>query len=225
MVSLRSHLAGAVLILLAFVGKAVALDTNAVIDAIIAQQSATKSWQAEFVQIRHLPSLKKPLKTPGKVWFQDNGEFRWELGNPVRSVAIRSSEQIVILSPRLKLAEIYPLNGSGPWRDALALLEVGFPRSRESLENRFIVSRVEPIADGNAVVLLPRKVSARQFLTDIRMEFDTQQGLRATEMSFSHGAKIRTEFATVKRNPKLAGSLFDTTVPAGYEESRPLSTR
>ncbi|MGB0581871.1 MAG: LolA family protein [Limisphaerales bacterium] len=226
MVSLRSHLAG-VLIWLAVADPVMALDTNSVIDAIIAHQSVTKSWHAKFVQIRKLPSLKKALKTPGKVWFQGSGEFRWELGDPARSVAIRSGEQITILSPRLRLAEVYPLgtDTAGPWRDALALLEVGFPRSRESLEDKFILSQVEKIDRGHAVVLLPRKKSARQFLTYIRMEFDAAHGLRATEMAFSHGARIRTEFSLVKQNPSLDNALFDSTVPEGYEVSRPLPVR
>lgn len=227
MVSLRPHLAGAIGIvaLLAINGAVWAADTDALIDKIISHQSKIRTWQAEFTQIRHLPSLKKPLRTPGKVWFQHTGEFRWELGRPARSIAIRSQQQITILSPRLKLAEVYPLttDQSGPWRDALALLEVGFPSSRSALEQKFVVKQIEERSEGIHVVLLPRKKSARQFLGEIRMEFGTTNQLSATEMSFSHGARIRTEFSQGVSNEMIEDASFDASIPSGFRVSHPLN--
>src|SRR5690606_21715580 len=53
------------------------------LEAWIAGQKGLKSLDAEFVQERKLPSLKKPVATPGRLRVQRPGKLLWELGQPV----------------------------------------------------------------------------------------------------------------------------------------------
>src|SRR5690349_18064255 len=128
----------AILVLLGFVlgiagANAAALDPEVI--AWLAAQTNVHSWSADFVQTRSLKSLTQPLTASGHVWFEAPNRFRWELGQPAQTIAVRAADELLVIYPRLKRVERFPLSGeqTGPWRDAMALLEAGFPRSEADL--------------------------------------------------------------------------------------------
>src|SRR5947209_14918733 len=102
-----------------------------IVSSWLAAQSKVHSWSADFIQTRSLKSLTQPLTAKGHVWFAAPNRFRWELGNPPQTIAVRAVTEMLVIYPRLKRVERFPLSGdkAGPWKDALALLEAGFPRS------------------------------------------------------------------------------------------------
>ena len=112
--------------------------TNAQFNQWFEVQTNTHSWSADFIQTRRLKVLNQPLVSTGKVWVTP-GEFRWELGQPVQTIVLRQPDQLLIIYPRLKRAEKYPLNGvpPGPLKDALALLDATLPRDRATMEKNF----------------------------------------------------------------------------------------
>ena len=106
--------------------------------------------------------------------------------------------------PRLKRAERYPLNGAvaGRWRDALTLLESGFPRSRTELEKSFKIVSMK--RDGNYAefTMAPKSAETRRLLAEVRIGFDVQELLlRATELRFSDESSMRNEFEQIETNP------------------------
>jgi len=94
-----------------------------------------QTWSADVVQTRHLAVLTEPLVSTGRVWYSRPVLFRWELGIPPETIAVRSTNELLLVYPALKRAESYPLeqDGSGPLRDALTLMEAGFPKDEASL--------------------------------------------------------------------------------------------
>jgi len=60
----------------------------------LATQTNLHSWTADFVQTRHLKSLAQPIRTPGRVLFQAPDRFRWELGEPVETIALRQTSRL-----------------------------------------------------------------------------------------------------------------------------------
>ena len=58
--------------------------------------------------------LVEPFQTvlteSGKVWFAEPNRFRWELGHPPKTIAVRATDEMLLLYPLLKRAERYPLN-------------------------------------------------------------------------------------------------------------------
>lgn len=198
---------------------------DSLLDRWFAAQSELKTWSANLTQTRTLKALKDPLKAEGRVWFETPDRFRWELGDPAQTIAVRESAALVLLYPKLKRAERYPLGeaATGPWRDALTLLEAGFPRSRVELEKQFEV--VELIArDTEAeLVLQPRSSRARKLINEVRLVFGREKlEMRATELRFADGSQLRNDFRNQQVNPPLDAALFNAAVPAGFKLTEPL---
>jgi outer membrane lipoprotein-sorting protein len=195
------------------------------ISAWLSAQTNIQTWTSEFKQTRTLKALTQPLTATGRVWFAPPNRFRWELGDPPQTIAVRQPEEMLVIYPLLKRAERYTLAGSqgNPWRDALALLEAGFPRSKAELEAKF---RITSQATTNEVVhltLQPKAAGARRMMPQIKIAFGTNDfSLRATELHFADGSTLRNDFANPQLNPKLEASLFAPKLEAGYKIVEPL---
>ena len=202
-----------------------AAELNPVVVSWLAAQTNIQSWSADFVQTRSFKSLTQPLTATGHVWFAAPNRFRWELGNPAQTIAVRGSNDLLVIYPRLKRVERFPLSGeqAGPWKDALALLEAGFPRSAHELQAQYnILDQVihEPIA---RLVLQPKSSAARRMMPQIKIEFDTRDfSLRATELQFADGSSLRNDFTHAVLNPAIEPQQFSPPIPADYKIVEPL---
>lgn len=200
-------------------------DPSDLIDRWFAAQAELKTWSAELTQTRTLKALKDPLQAEGRVWFAAPDRFRWELGDPAQTVAVRAPTALVLLYPKLQRAERYLLDAAatGPWRDALTLLEAGFPRSRAELEQQFkITVLLERDADAE-LVLQPRSSRARKLISEVRLVFGREHlELRATELRFADGSQLRNDFRDQQVNPPLDATLFNAAVPPDFKLSEPL---
>jgi len=183
----------------------------------LAAQTNLQTWSADFVQTRTLKALAQPLTATGRVWFAAPQRFRWELGSPAQTIAVRKAEELLILYPKLKRAERYPLDETarGPWRDALALLEAGFPRSQTELEARFKILSLQESDAVAQLVLQPKSATARRLMPQIQIEFSPADGsLRATQLTFADGSTMRNDFTNAVVNPALEEGLFNPALPA-----------
>jgi outer membrane lipoprotein-sorting protein len=191
----------------------------------LAAQTNIQTWSADFVQTRTLKSLTQPLTATGHVWFAAPNRFRWELGNPAQTIAVRAPTELLLLYPRLKRVERFPLTGeqTGRWRDALALLETGFPRSAAQLEEQYNILSQKVHDDTAQLVLQPKSGSARKMMPQIMIDFDTKTfALRATELQFADGSSMRNDFKNQVLNPKIDPSTFNPEIPSDYKVSEPL---
>ena len=199
-------------------------DTNSLLTAWLDAQTNIQTWSADLVETRALKSLTQPLTATGHVWFAAPEKFRWELGNPPQTIAVRSGDEMRVIYPRLKRAEIYPLNQAGQWRDALALLQAGFPRNQAEMESQYnILSQIITPGGGCEVALQPRSAAARRMMPQIKIVFSTNDfSLRATELQFADGSTMRNEFSHPQLNLKLDDSLFEPKLPSDYKMVEPL---
>jgi outer membrane lipoprotein-sorting protein len=207
-----------------FAQPAPAADTNAILTAWFAAQTNLQTWSASFIQTRSLKTLVQPLTSTGRVSVAFPDRFRWELGNPPQTIALRRSEELLVIYPRLKRVERYPLDAgqTGPWRDAAAMLEAGFPRSRADLEARF---RLLTVTETNAVcqiTLQPKSAMARRLMPELRVTLKTQPfSVLATEMQFADGSRMRNDFTHELFNPELDAALFDFKSGADFTVVHP----
>jgi outer membrane lipoprotein-sorting protein len=234
MVSLRSNLAKVrpafrLFLFLALIsGNLSAAGSGSALTLWLASQTNLQTWSAEVIQTRALKSLAQPLTATGRVWFAAPNRFRWELGTPPQTIALRQPEQMLVIYPRLKRAEKYPLtrDHAGPWTDTLALLEAGFPRSQSELESRF---RIVSEATSNGVsefILQPKSASARRMMPHIKIAFALGDfTLRATELEFADGSRMRNDFTNAVMNPKLDDSLFTFDVDPTFKVIEPLTKK
>ena len=187
-------------------------------------QTNLQSWSGDFTQTRTLTVLNQPLVSQGKVWVKP-GEFRWELGQPAQTVVLRTPAQLLIIYPRLKRAEKYPLDAvpSGPMRDALALLDASLPRDRATMEAHF---RLLSAAMTNSVLqmtLQPRSEAARKFIGQVVIGFHTNDfTIAATEMKFADGSKLHNDFTHVVLNQPIDPKMFEADLSSDFTVAEPL---
>ena len=191
----------------------------------LAAQTNIHAWSADFIQTRRLKSLTQPLTATGHVWFAAPNRFRWELGRPAQTIAVREARELLIIYPLLKRVERLPLTGEmpGPWRDALALLEAGFPRSRVDLEGRYEILSQTVTNEMGQLVLQPKSASARRMIPRIEIDVNTKDhSLRGTEIQFADGSSLRNDFERAQFNPTIDNQLFAPTIPPDYKIVEPL---
>jgi len=151
--------------------------------------------------------------------------FRWEVRQPAQTIALREANWLFIVYPKLKRVEKYPLNSSqpGPWKDALSLLEASFPRSRAQIEAQFHLLSVASTNSSVQVDLQPRSAFARKFMNEIQVTFSTNDfSLLATELKFSDGSSMRSDFTNAVFNARLDAALFDVSQYADFKVVEPL---
>jgi outer membrane lipoprotein-sorting protein len=203
-----------------------AADTNAVLDAWFNVQKNLHTWSADFIQTRALKTLTQPLVAKGHIDFAMPNEFRWELGQPAQTIALRHGDEMFVIYPRLKRAEHYPLGAGTPaeWRDTMSLLQAGFPRDRKEFDAQFKILSLTETNEAWQMSLQPRSAFARRMMPELRLSLATNDfSLASTEIVFVDGSRMRNDFTNAVLNPALDEKLFKWTSPADFKVIEPLA--
>jgi outer membrane lipoprotein-sorting protein len=201
-----------------------AADTNSVISNWIAAQTNIHTFSADVVQTRIFKSLAQPLTAYGHVWFEAPNRFRWELTNPVPSIAVRGPDEMLVIYPKIKRAERYPLTGekAGQWRDVMKLLDAGFPRSEADVQSQYNILSQQVTGDVCELTLQPKSATARKLMPQIEIGFSTKDSLlTSTELKMADGSTMRNDFKNTQLNPKIDQSLFAPKLDSDYKISEP----
>src|SRR5690349_18299515 len=83
-----------VLLNLLVVQKSFSAETNSLLTSWLAAQTNIQTWSADFVQTRTFKALAQPLTATGHVWFAEPNRFRWELGRPPQTIAVRAAQEM-----------------------------------------------------------------------------------------------------------------------------------
>lgn len=185
--------------------------------------SAAKSlqtWEAQVLQTRYLKAFTQPLVSTGKVWFATPNQFRWQLGEPVQSLALRTGPALWVLSPKLRRAEHYQLDslGNGPAKDLMGLLDMGFPKDEVSFRKQFRIIEASTNSNSWSFRMEPESSSVKSMLPELKVEIaaGTKQ-LIATELILKDGSRLRNEFKELSRNSKISTGLFTTNLDATWK--------
>lgn len=202
-----------------------AADTNALLQGWFQAQTNLHTWTADAIQTRVLRNFSDPLVSTGKLWVAMPDRFRWELGQPPQTIAVRAPGELFLIYPKLKRAEKYSLdpNQPGPWRDALALLEASFPRSRAQLESRFQVASVAETNGTVTVALVPKSGFAKRFMKTVQVGLQSADFTPVfTELNFSDGSSMRNDFSHSVLNEPIPDSRFRPDLGSDYKIDEPL---
>jgi len=208
------------------VGSAWATDMDSVLSNWLGKQTNIQTWAADFVQTRTLRALSRPLISTGQIWFAAPQNFHWQLGEN-QTIAIRSNDTMLVIYPRLKRAEKYDFGQAqnNQWKDTLALLQTGFPRSKAEMENQFNILSLSQTNALYELNLQPKSLGARKMMPLINVLLKTNDlTLAGTELVFIDGSKMRNEFSNVRTNTPVEGK-FDLTIPAGFKLIEPLKNK
>ena len=187
-------------------------------------QTNIQTWEADFVQTRSLKSLTQPLTATGHVWFAAPNRFRWEITSPSHTIALRRAAEMLVLYPELKYGERYALDSdkAREWKDTLALLDAGFPRSREQVESRFRILSQSTANGVHEITLQPRAEAARRIVPEIKIGFDAANfALRSTELQFADGSTMQNVFTNAILNPKIDESEFNPQIGPDWKMTEP----
>jgi outer membrane lipoprotein-sorting protein len=217
----------AVLLVLFYVPTILGADgSDEVIQSWLAKQTNVQTWAAEFTQTRTIKTLTQPLVSTGQVWFAAPQNFRWELGAN-QTIAVRNGNTMLVIYPRLKRVERFDFNEvkSGQWKDTLALLQTGFPRSKTDLHNQFTIAGLDRTNEVQVLSLEPKSAAARKNIPRIKIFIDTNDSaLRGTELQFTDGSSMRNMFSNIKTNVTIEPQLFSTNTPPDYKVVEPLKS-
>ena len=191
------------------------LDT-APLEAWLAKQGSVTSLQADFIQERTLPALRKPVTTPGTFSMQRPGKMRWELGKPAKTLAVSDGTTMTLIDVDKKRAR--KIDASSARAKPFTLLSDGaLNGDLEGFKKTFdlIESRVT-----NGIYQLttrPRDRNMRDKVEWVFLDIDPKtQLLRAMEIRLDDNSRIRTIFSNSKFNPKLPADRFTADL-TGYK--------
>ncbi len=190
----------------------------------LAKQSGLLTWTANLVQTRALQSLTEPVQSPGRVWFEAPARFRWELGQPPKTIAVSTATNLLLIYPRLKRVESITLGGdqNGPWRSALDMLQAGFPRNEQELSDHYNILSQAVSGGICKLQLQPRTAAIQAMMRRLEIDFNTKDFLlRGTELEFADGSTLRNDFTDIVVNPKLTPDELSPNIPADYTVVHP----
>jgi len=200
-------------------------EPNVLLDRCIAAQTNLHTWSADLTQTRTLQVMEQPLVATGRVWMVLPDRFRWELGRPPQSIAVRQPNELSLIYPRLKRVEKFAIdpNQAGPWKEIMSMLDATFPRSREELASHFNVQLLTQTNDLIHLVLQPKSSFARKLMTEIQIDFSTTNFCPiSTELKFSDGSSMRNDFFHSVVNAPLPEGIFDLKLEPGFTVVYPL---
>ena len=201
-------------------GAAAAVD-DAPVRRWVARAREMKSVAADFRQERYLRALTKPLITPGKLWYRADGALRWQLGEPPRTIALRTGAGagVTVIEPSAKSLRSFSADETGLKGGAIALLDAGFPESFEAFEKRFRLASVERDASGAWRVTAEVRDTALAVAVQRMVFLIDAEGahLRAIEVWLRDGSRIVNHFTALTENAPVPDSLFRENTD-GYRE-------
>ncbi len=185
----------------------------------IARQENFNSVAADFVQTRALRALRSPLSSPGHLWFVAPESFRWELGDPAKTIVLRKGEWIYVITPTKKRAERHAAAAVGKdfGMQSMAMMSFQFAKDFSDFQRKFETLSVQSEGGRCRLEILPRDVQARQVLKAIKLDIDNSTGqMLAFEILTRDGSALRNEFSDVHVNAKIDHRIFDFDF-TGYE--------
>lgn len=185
----------------------------------LARQGEVKTIQADFTQTRALRVLKDPVTSPGRVYFLAPDSFRWEVGDPAKTIVIRHHDTAYLIEPAKKRAQRFSAAdlAQPATRRRLPLVRFPLAKSWEDFDRQFEVRGLRVDGTRCHVELLPRDPQMQQALAGLNLDFDTQSSdLLALEAKTRDGSTLRDDFIHVRADGKLDPRLFDYDL-TGFE--------
>ena len=185
----------------------------------LAGQASVRTVQADFTQTRSFHALRDPLASPGHLWFSAPHSFRWDLGDPPRTVVLRRDDLYYVIQPAKKHAERVSAAAGGDQAGGRELPMMDFPLAKnfDDFNRRFEVLTVTIQGARCHVEMLPRDPQMRKFLAVAKIDFDTESGfLLSFEFVTRDGSSLRNEFTNVRLNGKIEPARYEYDL-TGYD--------
>lgn len=173
----------------------------------IDRQKNVRSLDARFVQERKLPSLKKPIATTGRMRMLRPGKLRWELGDPVKTLAVSDGATMTLLDVAKKRGK--RIEADSPEAKQFTLLSDGSFRDLAGFQERFELVESRMSGPIYQLTVRPKDKAMRKHVVWLFLDIDTRsQELRALDLELDDKTRIRTVFSHAKVNAKVDPAVF-----------------
>lgn len=199
--------------------KAKSPDEKKLIQTWLERQHEIRSLSADFIQTRSLRSLQSPIKNKGHIWLVKPNLFRWQLGDPPKTVVLRKGRAVDLISPMKR--QVRALDPEEAKRElgmqGAAMMDTPVAKNYADFISRFEILNVQSANGRCEIWILPKQNEERKFLERITLTFKMADGhLLGFGMRLRSGAAIENEFSQVEINQPIPRSVFDFPV-RGYE--------
>ncbi len=185
------------------------------LDLWLKRQATITSLDADFSQERKLPALKNPVVTRGRISFVKPDKVRWQLGDPVETLAVSDGTTLTLIDTAAKTARRTGVDS--PQAARFSLLSGKAFESPESFQQAFEIIETRVSSGIHQYTLKARDRKIRSQIPWIFLDIDPEKNeLRAMEMELQDKSRLRTVFLNAKFNRKLDDSLFKPDL-TGYE--------
>ena len=178
------------------------------LDQLHAFLEGTRSAQGTFRQVVVKKDRSASQTSSGTFAFRRPGKFRWAYDKPFDQLIVGDGEKVWVYDRDLNQVMVRKLDA------ALGATPAALLAGDNALEKNFtLVAGGE--ADGVEYVNATPKSAESQF-TRIRLGF-VDSLPRRMELTDAFGQATELTFSDVRRNPKLAGDVFQFTPPKGAD--------
>ena len=191
---------------------------EAIVKRWLATNEGVETLRIEFTQTRKLTSLKSAMRQTGVLWVdrRGDGRFRWQTGEPPRTIVTRRGGQLLIVRPRSKEYEACLSKDS---RSSMSVLAEGFPRSWEEFVRKYRLLGVKSQRQTCRIDVQPlgpagQGIRVLTFVTGI-----DDGRLQGIDAMFRDGSSQQLAFDKVELRVPLAPELFDPDL-TGYDATK-----
>lgn len=203
-----------VFLLLALLAAPALADTTA-LDAWLKRQATLQSLDATFTQERKLPALKEAVSTPGRLSFSKPSSVRWQLGDPVQTLAVSDGSTFTVMDAAEKSARKIPANSAAAAR--FSMLTGDAFGSPESFRATFDIHAHQVSSGIHQYTLKPKDRLMRANVSWLFLDIDPRRNeLRAMEIELKDRSRIRTIFNQARFNVKFPAGFFQPDLQ-GYK--------
>ncbi|GAA5116816.1 outer-membrane lipoprotein carrier protein LolA [Luteolibacter yonseiensis] len=188
---------------------------NGPLETWLKRQATITTLDADFVQERKLPALKNPVSTKGRISFAKPDKVRWQLGDPVETLAVSDGETFTLVDTAAKTARRTGVNS--PQAARFSLLSGRAFDTVENFQQTFEIIESRVTLGIHQYTLKPKDRKTRSQIPWIFLDIDpVKNELRAMEMELQDKSRLRTVFQNVKFNGRLDDALFKPDL-TGYD--------
>jgi outer membrane lipoprotein-sorting protein len=193
-----------------------------IVEKWLQSNANTRTLKVEFTQTRSLKAIKSPLSQTGILWLDyATSRFRWQLGDPPKTIVVRLGEKIAIMRTPLKRVEYREAgqSGSGQQSAGFSGLTGGFPKTMGEFQKKYQILSTNPKGNAHEIVTQPLGADAEgvnQFIFVVDQERFLLKGLI---IELKDGSTITTTFQRVDRNLEIAEDLFNPDL-SEYTETK-----
>lgn len=193
-------------------------EVKALLDQIRAKRASAPQVQADFQEEKTVHLMNQPIRSAGKVWFQNPNKFRREVHGNSPSITISDGQQLWIYYPKFQSAEHYSLGKHSPLDAGIAALTAAL--NLENVENSYHITGSKQDS-GYQLQLAPRNPSLKRLLKTFEIQMNASLQAQRTEMIQPNGDRIITVYSNESRAP-IPSTTFEFTPPSGTAVTNPL---